>query len=129
MANQWLMEINGDDLLIHYYIPVRHDIPGEMVHEVKTQHFFGGYPWIFMDRQWKSMKVHGYPRKKCCVLTSWTFMDVHEVPRISMDFHGPFRLGSYENMTYLDYTKEQLDPKLKCILACLLYKCRFRITN
>ena len=66
--------------------------PGEMVHEVKTQHFFGGYPWIFMD-QWKSMKVYGYPRKKCCVLTSWTFMGVHEVPQISMDFHGPFRLG------------------------------------
>ena len=82
----------GKNLGMMYYDVCR---MGEMVHEVKTQHFFSGYPWMFMDRQWKSMKVHGYPRKKCCVLASWTFMDVHEVPRISIDFHGPFRLGAF----------------------------------
>ncbi len=58
-----------------------------------------------MDRQWKSMKVHGYPRKKCCVLTSWTFMDAHEVPRISMDFHGPIRLGRLKVIHTLYFKK------------------------
>ena len=51
-----------------------------------------GYSWIVNGNPWKFMDIH---EKKCCVLTSWTFMDVNEVPWISMDFHGPFRLGGW----------------------------------
>ena len=58
---------------------------------LKRNIFFDGNAWKSIDNHWCQWKSMNFSRKKCCVLTSWTSMEVHEIPWISMDFHGHFR--------------------------------------
>ena len=83
------------------------------VQDVKTQHFKEMlYKPIILVMEihelwWPNldMVVHeislpkwldytGLPMK-CCVLTSWTSMVVHERPLVAMEVHGQFRLGGH----------------------------------
>ena len=57
-----------------------------------------GYSWIVNGNPWKFIDID---EKNVAFLTSWTFMYVHEVPRISMDFHGLFCLGYYKFPFYV----------------------------